>query len=75
MATRLGAAQANSSAQDHAQTGNVKDPTMAAKMHGNQPSKGARIDKELMEDDEKRLEEKRQSKQAKGKTMNHTGGA
>lgn len=74
MATRLGAAQANSSAQDHAKTGDIKDPTMAAKMHGNQPSKGARIDKELMEDDEKRLQEKAQSKAAKGKTMNHTGG-
>ena len=28
-----------------------KDPTAAAKMHGNEPSKGAKIDKELMDEE------------------------
>ncbi|KAL4887343.1 hypothetical protein BJY04DRAFT_212384 [Aspergillus karnatakaensis] len=34
------------------------DPTKPAKLHGNKPSKGAQIDKELQEDDEQRLREK-----------------
>jgi hypothetical protein len=32
--------------------------SMQAKLHGNEPSKGAKIDKELQEDDEQRLREK-----------------
>ncbi|KAL3451787.1 hypothetical protein BJX65DRAFT_266855 [Aspergillus insuetus] len=35
-----------------------KDPLKPAKLHGNEPSKGAKIDKELQEDDEQRLREK-----------------
>ncbi|KAL4867537.1 hypothetical protein BDV12DRAFT_171116 [Aspergillus spectabilis] len=35
-----------------------QDPTKPAKLHGNAPSKGAKIDKELQEDDERRLREK-----------------
>ncbi|KAL4901603.1 hypothetical protein BDW74DRAFT_181609 [Aspergillus multicolor] len=35
-----------------------QDPLKPAKLHGNQPSKGAKIDKELQEDDEQRLREK-----------------
>jgi len=31
---------------------------MQAKLHGNEPSKGAKIDKELQEDDELRLKQK-----------------
>ncbi|KAJ5489066.1 hypothetical protein N7539_003956 [Penicillium diatomitis] len=35
-----------------------KDPTAPAKMHGNEPSKGAKIDAELQAEDEQRLREK-----------------
>ncbi|EKM61211.1 uncharacterized protein PHACADRAFT_24433 [Phanerochaete carnosa HHB-10118-sp] len=34
------------------------DPTSHAAQHGNKPSRGAEIDKELKEDDERRLREK-----------------
>lgn len=35
-----------------------RDPTAPAKAHGNRPSRGAEIDKELQEDDKLRLKEK-----------------
>ncbi|KAL4779359.1 hypothetical protein BJX76DRAFT_91365 [Aspergillus varians] len=35
-----------------------KDPVKPALMHGNEPSKGAKIDKELQEEDELRLKQK-----------------
>ncbi|GLB00770.1 hypothetical protein AtubIFM57143_009823 [Aspergillus tubingensis] len=35
-----------------------QDPTKPAKVHGNQPSKGAQIDAELQAEDEQRLREK-----------------
>ncbi|EFQ29597.1 hypothetical protein CGRA01v4_14876 [Colletotrichum graminicola] len=35
-----------------------KDSTLPAKMHGNEPSKGAKIDQELQEEDELRLKQK-----------------
>ncbi|BCS19346.1 uncharacterized protein APUU_12174A [Aspergillus puulaauensis] len=35
-----------------------QDPEKPAKLHGNEPSKGAKIDKELQEDDELRLKQK-----------------
>ncbi|RHZ66514.1 uncharacterized protein CDV56_109118 [Aspergillus thermomutatus] len=35
-----------------------RDPTAPATLHGHEPSKGAKIDKELQEDDEQRLREK-----------------
>ncbi|KAE8350683.1 hypothetical protein BDV28DRAFT_150704 [Aspergillus coremiiformis] len=35
-----------------------KNPTKLAQLHGNEPSKGAKIDRELQLDDEKRLKEK-----------------
>ncbi|TPX10743.1 uncharacterized protein E0L32_008312 [Thyridium curvatum] len=35
-----------------------KDATLPAKMHGNEPSKGAKIDAELQAEDEQRLREK-----------------
>jgi hypothetical protein len=38
-----------------------RDPTAPAKAHGNRPSRGAEIDKELMQDDELRLQEKGQA--------------
>ncbi|KAI9371825.1 hypothetical protein BJX61DRAFT_487233 [Aspergillus egyptiacus] len=35
-----------------------KDSTKPAQLHGNEPSKGAKIDQELQEEDEQRLREK-----------------
>ncbi|OTA54705.1 hypothetical protein K449DRAFT_377382 [Hypoxylon sp. EC38] len=35
-----------------------KDPTLPAKLHGNEPSKGAKIDAELKADDEEYLKQK-----------------
>ncbi|KAL3472822.1 hypothetical protein BJX99DRAFT_261889 [Aspergillus californicus] len=35
-----------------------QNPTKPAVLHGNEPSKGAKIDRELQEDDEMRLREK-----------------
>ena len=35
-----------------------KDPTAPAKAHGNKPSRGAKIDAELMREDEERLRQK-----------------
>ncbi|PYH89779.1 hypothetical protein BO71DRAFT_335935 [Aspergillus ellipticus CBS 707.79] len=35
-----------------------QDPTKPAKMHGNEPSKGAKIDADLQAEDEQRLREK-----------------
>ncbi|KZL86028.1 hypothetical protein CI238_08065 [Colletotrichum incanum] len=35
-----------------------KDSTLPAKMHGNEPSKGAKIDQQLQEEDELRLRQK-----------------
>ncbi|KAI0348416.1 hypothetical protein BDW22DRAFT_1424594 [Trametopsis cervina] len=37
------------------------DPTAPAKAHGNRPSRGAEIDKQLQEEDELRLQEKGQA--------------
>ena len=38
-----------------------QDPTQPARDHGNRPSRGAEIDKELQQDDELRLKEKGQA--------------
>ncbi|GAB7343059.1 hypothetical protein MBLNU457_1146t1 [Dothideomycetes sp. NU457] len=35
-----------------------KDPTLAAKNHGNEPSKGAKIDKEIQDEEEEILKKK-----------------
>ncbi|KAK1758932.1 hypothetical protein QBC47DRAFT_436286 [Echria macrotheca] len=40
-----------------------KDPTLAATFHGNQPHPGARIDKELQEEDEATVKKKDERKQ------------
>ncbi|KAK0671363.1 hypothetical protein QBC41DRAFT_55977 [Cercophora samala] len=37
-----------------------KDPTLPAKMHGNEPSRGAKIDAELQAEDEAMLKKKNQ---------------
>ncbi|TGZ82390.1 hypothetical protein EX30DRAFT_339674 [Ascodesmis nigricans] len=56
IANRLAAAE-RENAQSSSKTGS-KDPRQAALSHGNEPSKGAKIDAELMEDDAKRMREK-----------------
>lgn len=58
MSERLADVQKGRNAKDIGMMGESKDPTQAAMMHGNQPSKGAKIDKELMEEDEKYLKQK-----------------
>ncbi|KFY63553.1 hypothetical protein V496_03861 [Pseudogymnoascus sp. VKM F-4515 (FW-2607)] len=35
-----------------------KDPTLPAQMHNNEPSRGAKIDKELQKEDEEELKQK-----------------
>ncbi|EPS32422.1 hypothetical protein POX_d05415 [Penicillium oxalicum] len=60
------AAQSKKSDPSHHHNGAVdqeaelskKDPTAPAKLHGNAPSKGAKIDAELQAEDEQRLREK-----------------
>lgn len=47
-------------AQREKEKANV-DPTAAARDHGNRPSRGAEIDKQLQEDDQLRLQEKGQA--------------
>ncbi|KAH6618250.1 hypothetical protein B0J18DRAFT_436928 [Chaetomium sp. MPI-SDFR-AT-0129] len=44
-----------------------KDPTLAAQLHGNQPAKGAVIDKELQEEDEAALRKKQHKDALPGK--------
>ncbi|KIV86642.1 hypothetical protein PV11_02242 [Exophiala sideris] len=51
------------SAEDQA---NKIDPTLPAKMHGNEPSKGAKIDKEI-EDEEAEILAKKDARKASGK--------
>ncbi|TEA20230.1 hypothetical protein C8034_v003886 [Colletotrichum sidae] len=44
---------------DDAETRQLKkDPTLPAKMHGNEPSSGAKIDAQLQAEDEERLKQK-----------------
>lgn len=59
MSNRLGMA-AKQAAYEQKKEAEKKgsDPTELARMHGNAPSKGARIDKELMEDDAEILRKK-----------------
>ncbi|WVO17094.1 hypothetical protein L204_104781 [Cryptococcus depauperatus] len=40
----------------------LKHPTAIAQAHGNEPSKGAKTDEELVNDDEEELEKKKQAK-------------
>ncbi|KAF2230097.1 hypothetical protein EV356DRAFT_492560 [Viridothelium virens] len=45
-------------AQDFETTQSKKDSTLPAKTHGNEPSKGAKIDQELREEEEELLKKK-----------------
>ncbi|CAM1501828.1 Fc.00g038120.m01.CDS01 [Cosmosporella sp. VM-42] len=60
IANRLAAEeQRKETTGDDAETKQLKkDPTLPAKMHGNEPSKGAKIDAELQAEDEERLRQK-----------------
>ncbi|OLN86561.1 hypothetical protein CCHL11_08541 [Colletotrichum chlorophyti] len=62
IANRLAAEEKKDHQRDEdsdAQTRQLKkDPTLPAKMHGNEPSKGAKIDAELQAEDEERLKQK-----------------
>ncbi|KAI1140781.1 hypothetical protein F5Y05DRAFT_286756 [Hypoxylon sp. FL0543] len=49
----------NRKEQDDPETAaSKKDPTLPAKLHGNEPSKGAKIDADLKADDEEYLKQK-----------------
>lgn len=39
-----------------------EDPTSVARAHGNEPSKGAKIDKEIMDEEEEELRKKEEAK-------------
>ncbi|OAQ67078.1 hypothetical protein VFPPC_14429 [Pochonia chlamydosporia 170] len=60
IANRLAAEERKQGSTDDFETKlSKKDPTLPAKMHGNEPSKGAKIDAELAAEDEQRLREKK----------------
>ncbi|KEY68804.1 hypothetical protein S7711_00672 [Stachybotrys chartarum IBT 7711] len=59
IANRLAAEERKSDSGDDPMTAaSKKDPTLPAKMHGNEPSKGAKVDAELQADDEEYLKQK-----------------
>ncbi|OTA07515.1 hypothetical protein A9Z42_0084100 [Trichoderma parareesei] len=59
IANKLAAEERRAEPGDDAETAMAKkDPTLPAKMHGNEPSRGAQIDAELARDDEERLRQK-----------------
>ncbi|PWI70118.1 hypothetical protein PCL_00262 [Purpureocillium lilacinum] len=59
IANRLAAEERQGETPDDKETARLKkDPTLPAKMHGNEPSKGAKIDAQLQAEDEQRLREK-----------------
>ncbi|KAL7931022.1 hypothetical protein V8C35DRAFT_311042 [Trichoderma chlorosporum] len=59
IANRLAAAERRTEPEDDLETSlSKKDPTLPAKMHGNEPSKGAKIDAELAADEEEYLRQK-----------------
>ncbi|KAL7913469.1 hypothetical protein GGI35DRAFT_437499 [Trichoderma velutinum] len=59
IANRLAAEERRAEPGDDIETAlSKKDPTLPAKMHGNEPSKGAKIDAELAADEEEYLKRK-----------------
>ena len=59
IANKLAAAEKEDGPKDSAEVAQSKrDPTLPAQMHGNEPSKGAKVDAELQAEDEQRLREK-----------------
>ncbi|KAK3372006.1 hypothetical protein B0H63DRAFT_483554 [Podospora didyma] len=63
IANRLAAAEAQSEPQDTKETALLKeDPTLPAKSHGNEPSRGAKIDAQIQAEEEeliKKMDEKK----------------
>ncbi|KAF3765062.1 hypothetical protein M406DRAFT_234877, partial [Cryphonectria parasitica EP155] len=59
IANRLAAEEKKGEPEDDRETAlSKKDATLPAKMHGNEPSKGAKIDEELRQEEEAILEKK-----------------
>ncbi|KAM0750855.1 hypothetical protein T439DRAFT_325904 [Meredithblackwellia eburnea MCA 4105] len=59
IANRLAAAEAKSKAEDDENEENrTRNPTDAARAHGNEPSRGAKIDEMLMKEEQEELERK-----------------
>ncbi|KAF5670643.1 hypothetical protein FHETE_4550 [Fusarium heterosporum] len=59
IANRLAAAEKESESGDDLQTAQIKqDPTLPARSHGNEPSKGAKIDAQIQQEEQEELERK-----------------
>jgi hypothetical protein len=59
IANKLAAEERKGEPEDDPETAlSKKDPTLPAKMHGNEPSKGAKIDAELQAEEEELLKKK-----------------
>ncbi|KAM0202351.1 hypothetical protein ACHAPA_011556 [Fusarium lateritium] len=59
IANRLAAAEKETEAGDDLQTAQIKqDPTLPARAHGNEPSKGAKIDAQIQQEEQEELERK-----------------
>ncbi|KAK0717136.1 hypothetical protein B0T26DRAFT_596638, partial [Lasiosphaeria miniovina] len=60
IANRLAAAESSTEPRDSKETAMLKeDPTVPARAHGNEPSRGAKIDAQIQADEEEELERKR----------------
>ncbi|CAP67545.1 uncharacterized protein PODANS_1_14420 [Podospora anserina S mat+] len=61
LVNRAAAERQDEGSEDSVETAQLKkDPTLPAKMHGNEPSRGAKIDAELQAEDEATLRKKNQ---------------
>jgi len=59
LANRLAAEQASDESEDTPEVAALKeDPTAPARMHGNKPSRGAKIDAQIMQEEQEELERK-----------------
>ncbi|KAH6697086.1 hypothetical protein F5X68DRAFT_186075 [Plectosphaerella plurivora] len=59
IANRLAAEEANNGEEEDPEiTAMKKDPTAPARMHGNEPSRGAKIDAQILAEEEAELERK-----------------
>ncbi|KAL7898427.1 hypothetical protein HDV63DRAFT_403644 [Trichoderma sp. SZMC 28014] len=59
IANRLAAEERKSEPEDDRETAAVKqDPTLPARMHGNEPSRGAKVDAEIAAEEEEYLQRK-----------------
>ncbi|KAI0425278.1 hypothetical protein F5Y09DRAFT_335088 [Xylaria sp. FL1042] len=59
IANRLANEELNRKEQDDPETAaSKKDPTLPAKLHGNEPSKGAKVDSDLQAEEEEYLRKK-----------------